>query len=228
MAPALERIGDRNRLVDDVHARLREAIFTGGIPPGSRLGIPALATRLGVSRSPVREAVLRLVQEGLAVEEPHKGAVVVQLDVEQLLGVYAVRAVLEGLAARLAAMSEKDPQSGLAISIERHVAAVEKQDLGLAFEADLEFHRALREMTGNAQLSGFLEQIQGKVRLAMTRTIITPGPHLAVADHQAIYDAIVAGDADRAEKVARAHIARLRRVLASSAGYRMESTATDW
>lgn len=228
MARALEWIGERGRLVDDVHTRLRDAIFAGDIAPGSRLGIPGLATRLGVSRSPVREAVLRLVQEGLAVEEPHKGAVVAQLDVEQLLGVYEVRSVLEGLAARLAATSGEDPQGRLGVFIQRHVAAVESQDLGLAFEADLDFHRALREMTGNAQLSGFLEQIQGKVRLAMTRTIIRPGPHLAVADHQAIYDAIVAGDGDRAEKMARAHIARLRDVLASRAGYAMEATATDW
>jgi DNA-binding GntR family transcriptional regulator len=248
-------IGERTRLADAAYARLRQAIFTGQVPPGTRLSIPAIAARFGVSRSPVREAVLRLVHDGLAAGEPHKGVAVIVLNARQLVPVYEVRAPLEGLAARLAAASGHTASSGhaapdghaapggrppdggltrLTRAVAGHAAAVDAGDLPAARDADVLFHRITREMAGNPQLISFLDQIQDKILLAMASTLLTAGPALALADHRAICEAIVAGDPDLAEARASAHVTRLRDALAASpqrpgaaAGYGDE-TATDW
>ena len=254
MSSALEALGERSRLADAVYERLRQAIFAGEIAPGSRLSIPALAGRLGVSRSPVREAVLRLVRDGLAVDQPHRGVALIVLDAQNLIPVYAVRAVLEGLAARAAAarvaaagasgaVTGPDTAAGaapadgaglvsgqlarLADVVAVHAAKVADHDLAAAREADVAFHRLTRELAGNAELSGFLEQIQDKVRLAMATTLITPGPSLAVADHRAIYEAIASGDADLAEARAKAHVTRLEAALAAAGGGERPDVSRD-
>ena len=87
----------------DAYERLLNAIDSGELAPGSRLLEAQLAERLGVSRTPVREALRRLEAQGLVTHEPHRGVVVAELDYDQLGELYAVREVLEGTAARLAA-----------------------------------------------------------------------------------------------------------------------------
>jgi DNA-binding GntR family transcriptional regulator len=90
-------------LTDQVYAALREAIMSGELPPGSRLRVRDIAEQVGTSVMPVREAIRRLEEAGLAAREPHKGAVVKALTLEELVHVYDVRKVLEGEAARLGA-----------------------------------------------------------------------------------------------------------------------------
>ena len=87
----------------DLHIRILEAIDAGEYPPGARLLETELAARFGVSRTPIREALRRLETQGVVTHEPRKGAVVASLDYDQLGELYAVREVMEGLAARLAA-----------------------------------------------------------------------------------------------------------------------------
>jgi DNA-binding GntR family transcriptional regulator len=98
----LGRLPPADRIADTVDEKLCNAIFARTLQPGTRLSVPALAAELGVSRSPVREAVLRLTQERLAREEPRRGAVVAHIGPRELTALYEVREVLEGLAARLA------------------------------------------------------------------------------------------------------------------------------
>ena len=88
-------------LADQVYAALHEAIMSGELPAGSRLRIRDLAEQVGTSVMPVREAIRRLEEAGLAEREPHKGAVVKGLTLEELVHVYGVRRLLEGEAARL-------------------------------------------------------------------------------------------------------------------------------
>jgi DNA-binding GntR family transcriptional regulator len=90
-------------LTDQVYAVLHEAIISGELPAGSRLRIRDLAAQVGTSVMPVREAIRRLEEAGLATREPHKGAVVKGLTLEELVHVYGVRRLLEGEAARLGA-----------------------------------------------------------------------------------------------------------------------------
>lgn len=210
-------LGADDRLGDTVYERIREQIFSGGLSAGARLSVPALAARLKVSRSPVRDAVLRLIQEGLAREEPRRGAVVARITASDLVALYEVREVLEGLATRLAVENAgRRLVDSLAEVMTRHEKAVRASDLVGHFEADTTFHRLIREAGGNAEVCHMLDRIGGKVRLAMRTTSVTAGPRYAVRDHKRILAAIRKGDPEDAEGVARAHIARLRRALAAA------------
>jgi DNA-binding GntR family transcriptional regulator len=203
------------RVADRVHQELRERIIAGDLPAGARLSVPALATQLGVSRSPVREAVVRLVHERLAREEPRRGAVVADVSLRSLISIYEVREVLEGLAARLAVENAgRRLIRTLEEVLTEHERAVERVDLTAASEADMAFHRLVREAADNPEVVRMLDEVQTQVRLAMRTTQVTRGPKLAVADHRAIFTAMEAGDPAAAEQAARAHIARLKATLA--------------
>lgn len=206
------------RVTDHVHHELREQIIAGDLPASARLSVPALAARLGVSRSPVREAIVRLVHERLAREEPRRGAVVADVSHKALTAIYEVREVLEGLAARLAVENAgRRLIRTLEEILQEHERAVSAEDPTAASEADMTFHRLIREAADNAEVVRMLDDVQTQVRLAMRTTRVTAGPTLAIADHRAIVTAMEAGDPAAAEEAARAHIARLRSVLAEQA-----------
>jgi DNA-binding GntR family transcriptional regulator len=194
-----------------VYESLRDAIFAGTLRPGDRLRVPVLAEKLGVSRSPVREAVLRLTQERLAWEEPRHGAVVAVIGRRELAGLYQVREVLEGLAARLAAgRGDAQLADRLREVLSDHEQAVDEADLSRHMEVDMLFHSLVRCASGNAEVVRLHGEIQTRVRLAMLTTAVTGGLRNALTDRRAIYDKIRAGDAERAEGAAKAHVARLR------------------
>lgn len=201
-----------------MYQRLLQAILSSELQPGERLIVPALAQQLNVSRSPVREAVQRLIRERLAIEEPHRGAVVAQIRQEDLLYLYDVREMLEGLAARRAAerMTEDD-LAALRDALARHEQLVEQGELEAHVEIDQDFHAIVRRSTQNQWLIEFLDELRSLVRLAMASTTVTAGPHKAVQDHRRILEALEAGDPDRAEATAREHIARLRTALRQGA-----------
>lgn len=206
------------RIADAVYEHLREQIFSGELPPGARLSVPALAETLEVSRSPVRDAVLRLTRERLASEEPHRGAVVASVGPADLAAIYQVREVLEGLAARLAVEnSGRRLFDQLRAVLEDHQEAVEAADLNRHFKQDMQFHALIRRACGNPDVVRLLDDVQTQIRLAMRTTTITGGPRHAVADHRDILAAMESGDPDAAEVAARRHIARLRLALLGSA-----------
>lgn len=214
---ALHPIQVSDRLADSVYERLRYAIFAGDLTPGSRLSVPRLAQELTVSRSPVREAVLRLIEEGLATGIPHRGAFVAHVGTSELVELYQVREVLEGLAARLAAeRADAELCSTLAESHERHRKAIRENDLAGHLELDMQFHRLMRQGTGNAELTRLLDGTQDKVRLAMITRTASSGRLEALNEHGAILESIRVGDADGAESRARAHVQRLRATLRRS------------
>lgn len=206
----LDALAVPSRVSDGAYQALQAAIVDGRLSPRTRLSVPALAVQLGVSRSPVREAVTRLISDGLAVEVPHRGAVVAHLTLADLLPVYELREVLEGLAARLAAIRIESAGEGrLRKALADHVAAADRDDRPAVTAADLAFHTGLREIAGNAELEKTLGGIQARIRVAMRTTMVTEGPRPAIADHEKILDAVTAKDPKRAERCARAHIARL-------------------
>jgi len=198
-------------MADAVYLQLRDAIFSGQIEPGGRLSVPALAQQLGVSRSPVREAVFRLISERLAYEEPWRGAMVARVGIDELVHLYEVREVLEGLATRLAVEhSGRRLVDQIEEALEEHESAVARADMTGHMEADQRFHRLLRLGADNAEVVRMLDGIQARVQLAMRITSVTAGPQAALEDHRRIYEAVRAGDPVAAEDLARAHIARLR------------------
>lgn len=209
------------RLADSVYERLIEEVFSGDLAAGERLSVPAIAGRLGVSRSPVRDAVLRLAQEGLADGEPGRGAVVARVQSTDLAGIYEVREVLEGLAARLAVENAgRRLVKALAEVLERDREYVRSGDIGRHMEADMAFHSQIREASGNPEVVRVLDSIQSKVRLAMLTTTVSGGLPQALRDHRAILTAIKRADPEAAESAARKHVARLRAVLLAADDHR--------
>lgn len=202
------------RINDAIYSRLREEIIAGQLPPRSRLSVPALAERLHVSRSPVRDAIVRLIQDRLATEEPRRGAVVTLVGPRELATIYEVREVLEGLAARLAIeCAGRRLVDALRDTMHTHERAVAEGDMFRHMECDMHFHALIREAAGNPELKRMLDEIQTQVRLAMQTTVVTGGPRRALEDHRAILAAFEDSDPVAAEQAARAHIARLRVAL---------------
>lgn len=199
-------------LVEAAYRRLREAILSNRLPPGTPLSVPEFARRFEVSRSPVREAVQRLVFEGLAINVVHKGAEVAGVQLADLQQLYVVREVLEGLAARLA--TERIGSEGLAALLrilEEHERVAGSGEEQSHIELDMAFHQTIRQACGNEYLVTTLNRLAGKSHLALFHLWRGPdGPRFAVDEHKRVYAAMAAGDPTGAEAAARAHIAQLR------------------
>ncbi len=207
---ALTQVGDAERIVDVVHGTLRRAIARRELEPGFHLSVPALAEHLGVSRSPVREAVQRLVAEGLAAEQPRRGAFVSRFDLGALAPAYQVRMALEGLAANLAARVIT-PQwvDHVGTLLEEERRAIEKDDLERHIDTDISFHRAVLEAAGNPVLTDALGKIYDRIHSAMIARAVPTGPQRALDDHMAIFAAVKARNPEAAEAAARNHVARV-------------------
>ncbi|GAB3800465.1 GntR family transcriptional regulator [Humibacter antri] len=210
---ALEPILERDQLADRTYAAIRDAVLAERIPAGTPLSVPELARRLGVSRSPVREAVQRLIYEGLATQERYRGAVVNGSDLAGLLDLFAVREPLEGLAASLATkVAELDDIARLRSMLAEHESLVEHDgDVARHIEFDTRFHREIRLVADNQYLSSMLESIATLSHSTLRTLWDAPNAaSLAFEEHKRIVDCIEAGDQSLAEAVAREHISRVR------------------
>ncbi|MFC6885628.1 MULTISPECIES: GntR family transcriptional regulator [Actinomadura] len=220
---SVNNVAPGSLLAERAYDELRAAILENRLPPGTAMSVPALADRMGISRSPVREAVQRLIHDGLATHVPHRGAEVSSVDVEDLRQLYVVRESLEGLAARLA--TERLDVAALAdlegILGDHALVLAEGGDEGAHIRQDMLFHQAIRNLSGNAHLIGILDRIQGKAHLGLHSLWRHPhAPRLALEEHREIYDAMSAGDPEAAERAARNHVTRLRVRLSQSAPQR--------
>lgn len=195
---------------DGVYATLREAIVTGRLQPGERLGEEHLARSFGVSRTPVREAILRLETENLALREQRRGAVVRGIPEREVLEVYAVRAALDGLAAGLAASNAyAADHARLRWLNDRLADAAARHEFDIMAELNIQFHDALCEAAHNTTLLRFMRQIHDWVRRFRETTFaVGPRAEHALAEHRNLLDAIERGDAPLAERLAREHMSR--------------------
>lgn len=199
-------------LGDTVHAALLDRVLDGRLAPGSPLSVPALAAELGVSRSPVRESVQRLIAEGIAVSAPHAGARVATVTADDLAEVLRVREVLDGLAA--AEATERVDRAGLL----RLAALVDAEERALAgppdpvrdATMDLQFHAAVRELARNATLADTLRRLEVRAHLSGA-ALWSEQRHreLAVVEHRRILAAVEAGDVAAARAAASAHVAAI-------------------
>ncbi|NED96079.1 GntR family transcriptional regulator [Phytoactinopolyspora alkaliphila] len=204
------RVGER------VYRTLRHRILTGGLEPGERLSVPAIARELGVSRSPVRDAVLQLVREGLAQETLNRGAVISSIGRAELVSLYEAREALEGMAARLAAPHfTHDLRRRLLDNLAEHDEVVASGDFDRHIDVDAAFHREIRQSANSPVIARMLDQIQGQIMIAMRSTSVSGGMDRALHDHREIFEAVAAGDPDASEAAARRHIARLTEILRS-------------
>lgn len=196
-------------LTDMAYQQLRSAILNGQFVAGQLTSIVSLASTLGMSRSPVRSAVERLAVEGL-VTATSGGILVANPGRHELLDALAVRAPLEGLAAKLAAPQfDQNDLAKLAEIHSRFAAAVNDDDPITARAVDLEFHQLIQSLCGNACLVEMLERVQARVILATYSTAWSTNQRAAVAEHARIVSALENQDGDAAERAAMLHLHNL-------------------
>ena len=205
-------------LRDVVFSTLRQAINTGEFAPGERLMEISLANRLGVSRTPVREAIRKLELEGLVIMIPRKGAQVARITEKNLRDVIEIRTVLEEFAAVLAC--ERIDQSGLHDLRQAHedfIRSVENGDILDIVDKDETFHDTIFRATNNDRLISIINNLREQFYRYRMEYLKEPGTHkLLLKEHEAIYSALKKHDKAEAGSAIRIHIENQRRSIISS------------
>jgi DNA-binding GntR family transcriptional regulator len=201
----------RTSLRDQALTAIRQALITGRIVPGTVYSAASLAAELGVSNSPVREAMLALVDDGLMEAVPNRGYRAVTLTDADLAEIAQLRLLLEvpaaGLAAEIGLGDRVGDLSELVRTIERSAAA---RDLSGNLEADRRFHLLLVGACGNGRLTDAVARLRDQTRLYNLPALAASGALVAsAAEHGRILDAVAGGERARAEALMRAHLAHI-------------------
>ena len=205
----------RRRLVDEATRTLRNGILNGRLSDGTRLRQTDLADQLRISRTPIREALVRLQDEGLVELLPGGGVRVKLLNPEEAVELYDLREVLDGLAARLAAArATAATRARLERALGRMAQCLERRDANQWFPAHVAFHEEIFRAAGNARLLALGTVVRLSIR-HFHPLLLRTAHRLEDAwrEHRAIFEAIVARDAERAETLARAHIATAKAIV---------------
>jgi DNA-binding GntR family transcriptional regulator len=194
---------DRRLLRDDVYGRLRDAIVDGSLAPGEQLRDGELAAWLGVSRTPVREALLRLAEAGLVVAQPGRSTTVSSLDLRDVRDARDVVAAMHELAVREAVGSLTPADlEGMREANRRFRAAIEQGDVEAAVRADDELHGIPVAVASNRALAAVLDQFTPVLRRAERLRFSSLGGRASLARHDELIRLCAAGDADQAAAVA--------------------------
>ena len=190
-------------LVEQVYARLLDAISEGSLQPGTRLNQEELAAGFSVSRQPVLQALRLLKKDGFVEDAPGRGVQVTQLDVHWIAQVYQVRGNLDALAVRLA--TERGAK--IAFNVMQQGRRVHQtRDVQAMIQADLAFHRAIYQASGNPLIAQSIELHWHHLKRVMGAVLQSSHQRQTVWDeHEAIAKAIAAGDADEAVRLVQEH-----------------------
>lgn len=193
---------------DDVLARLREQILTGALAPGEQLSIYRLSDALGVSRTPVREAVLRLADLGLLTIERNRGVTIRGVQAEDVRDVFELRLLLEVPAAAGAAIHGGDDlRARLGAALDAMRAAARRGDEVAFTGHDRDLHAALGETLGNRRLLQEVDRLRDSIQVRGVSTIDRARTMSDIAEeHAPIVEAVVAGDASAAADAMRTHL----------------------
>lgn len=198
---------------DKVFEQLRQAMLKGDLKPGDRLVERKLAAQLGVSRTPVREAIRMLELEGLVAHHPRAGCVVAQVSDTDVLDIYRIRAVLEGLAARMAAEKINTEQlQQLVNMVEKIEELAKNKDYEQLERVHQEFNDLVYRTADSARLYGMITTLVDHITRFTRVGYCHPGRiEEATREHRQLVEAIKMRDGALAERVAREHIDNSRR-----------------
>lgn len=202
--------------VSDAYIRLKEAIRNNELPPGFQASEPAIAMRLGMSRTPVREALIRLEAEGLVELIPRRGARVLPIRLSDMKEIYQILASLESDAAAslAAAKPSNEALRVLSEATGDMEAALDAADLDAWADADDRFHHHLLDMHGNRRLREFILALNDQVHRTRIVTLRLRGlPVQSTQEHGRILRCLQRGDAPDARATCRAHRERAAREL---------------
>ena len=230
MSNRLESIQSHRPLTDVVFERLSDAIIDGQLKAGQWLRQEALAQELGVSQMPVREALKRLVAEGLAVRIPYKGVKVVEFSPEDIVDICTVRLVLEGLAVRLATplITAKDLER-LKENLREAGSYTGQDQMARRRQLNTDFHLSICQASGRQYLVRLLEMLwrwfpsvvlyEGTFR---QKELLLARADREMREHWAILEALERRDAQQAEEETRRHIRNLSQELTEVLGISKE------
>ena len=195
-------------LRDVVFNTLRQAIITGEFVPGERLMEIALANRLGVSRTPVREAIRKLELEGLVVMIPRKGAEVARITEKDLRDVLEVRSSLEELAAGLATERlDESSREKIQAALDNFREAIQTDDNPKIADCDVEFHDAVFEATQNKRLIQIINNLREQIYRYRLEYVKDTAYHaVLLKEHEEQVEAMFAGNKERAKEIMKRHI----------------------
>ncbi|MEP2031457.1 MAG: GntR family transcriptional regulator [Paracoccaceae bacterium] len=209
---SVKALSNSQRAIQELRAR----IFSGELAAGTDHLESELADLLEMSRTPVREAVLKLEGQGLLELRPRKGVRILPLSPDDMAEIYDVLTELESHAAERAATSDHDKEdlAALARAIEDMEAAIDSTDLDAWAEADDRFHAELVRLGGNSRIQGIAGMMSDQVRRARTSTLfMRPLPTKSNKDHRTVYQAIQDGDAETARDCHRQHRQHAKAIL---------------
>lgn len=198
------------KLVEQVHEAILGEISAGKLLPGARVIQEQIALELGVSRQPVQQALALLRNQGLLRDAPGRGLVVAPLDPSHISAMYEMRAVIEGLACRKAAQNNAPDVKSEGINLIRAGRdAVVSGSVSAMVAADIAFHHFVYAISENPLIAPAMEVHWNYTRRVMGEVLMRDEQPRRIWDqHEAMFKAIVAGDGDQAERVAREHILR--------------------
>lgn len=208
----IERVMTTSAVIAD---RIRDGIINGRFPSGSQLHEMQLAEALDVSRGPVREAMQRLIQEGLLRNERHRGVFVVELDADDVDDIYLARRAIEGAALKVLLGSDRSDFLRKARRIvDSMEKAAEKRQWADVADLDLRFHEALVAATGSKRLGRMFQTLLAETRMCLTEleASYTEWRDL-VAEHRGLLEALESGDRQRVLNVLEEHLASAVRDL---------------
>ncbi len=202
--PVRPRPPARELLRDNVYSSLRDAIVDGTLAPGERLRDTEIESWLGVSRTPIREALLRLERAGLVIAQPGRSTTVAPLDASSTVNAQQIAAAMHELAARLAVPSLTDEHIGLMrqanAAFERAVA---DQDVDAALDADDRFHDVFLTRSGNAMIAEVLETVTPLLRRIERLRFGSLSARESAVQHREIIAASSSGDVERTAALCR-------------------------
>ena len=201
---------EKRSLASDIVGRLREAIYNGHLAPNERLREEALASSLGLSRGPVREALAQLEREGLVIRQPNKSAVVARLSLEDLEEVYSLRQSLEELAVRKAIRNAEDRYfedmqavvNTMAAALERGITTQE------AARLDIQFHEIIYQASKHKRLINIWATLRPQIHIfLLSRNVVNDDfrPYM-IPTHQSLLDAIRDRDEPNAVRMLHEHL----------------------
>ncbi|MGC5627658.1 GntR family transcriptional regulator [Georgenia sp. Z1344] len=201
--------------VDYLAEELRAAIMRGELAPGEQLGEAELATRFEVSRGPVREALQRLVSEGILHAVRNRGVFVTELTLDDVLDVYRTRSVIERGAVELilddetpAASGREETYRALGPSVAAMRAAAERGDASAVSDADQEFHEVLVECSGSPRLIRAMRTLLVETRMCLGELVTTYADlRTQASEHETLREAIRSGDTARTKALMLEHMA---------------------
>jgi DNA-binding GntR family transcriptional regulator len=196
----------RSLLRDDAYRAIRDAIVDGTLAPGERLTDPELVAWLGVSRTPIREALARLEQAGLVQTKPGKHTIVSPVDVRAVHDAQAVTAAMHELAVLTAVPNLTEGElDAMRAANDRFATALRRNDVAAALAADDDFHGVAVEVCANHAVRGVLEQFTPVLRRVERLRFSSLAGRASIAQHNRIIELCAAGDATGAATLARAN-----------------------